>query len=112
MEINASVQEAINKQIREEIASAYIYLSMSAYLESINLPGFAHWMRVQTQEELAHAMKFFHYINERGGRVVLEGIDQPPLEFAGPTDVFEKTLAHEQYITDKIHTLYGMAVEE
>jgi len=112
MELSKKMQDALNEQIKEELASAYIYLSMAAYCESINLGGFAHWMRVQTNEEMEHAMKFYGYIHDRGGRVVLEALDQPPVEFDGPTDVFEKTLAHEQYITGRIHKLYGMAVEE
>ena len=112
MELSQKMQDALNEQIREELASAYIYLSMAAYCESIALPGFAKWMRAQTAEEEEHAMKFFDYINERGGRVQLQPIEGPPVEFEGPTDVFEKTLEHEQYITGRIHDLYGMAVEE
>ena len=112
MELSKKMQDALNEQIREELASAYIYLSMAAYCESINLGGFAHWMQAQSNEEMAHAMKFYGYIHERGGRVVLDAIEQPPTEFAGPLDVFEKTLAHEQYITERIHKLYALAVEE
>ena len=112
MELSKTMQDAINKQINEELASAYIYLSMAAYCESINLPGFAKWMRAQTNEEMEHAMKFFNFVQSRGGRVVLEAIEKPPVEFDGPVDVFEKTLAHEQYITGCIHNLYGMAVKE
>ncbi len=112
MELSKTMQDALNEQIKEELASAYIYLSMAAYCESINLPGFAHWMQGQSNEEMAHAMKFYGYIHGRGGRVVLQAIDQPPVEFEGPIGVFEKTLAHEQYITGRIHKLYGMAVEE
>jgi ferritin len=112
MELSKKMQDALNEQIKEELASAYIYLSMAAYCESINLPGFAHWMRAQTNEEMEHAMKFYGYIHSRGGRVILEAIDKPPAEFEGPVDVFEKTLAHEQYITGRIHNLYGMAVAE
>jgi ferritin len=112
MELSKKMQDALNEQIKEELASSYIYLSMAAYCESINLPGFAKWMRAQSQEELEHALKFFDYINDRGGRVVLHALEQPPIEFAGPTDVFEKTLAHEEFITGRIHELYGMATAE
>jgi ferritin len=112
MEIGTKMQDAINHQIKEELASAYIYLSMSAYLESLSLPGMARWMRVQSQEELAHALKFFDHVVERGGRVVLQGIETPPLEFASPTEAFEKALAHEQFITERIHELYGLAMAE
>jgi ferritin len=112
MELSQKMQDALNEQINEELASAYIYLSMAAYCESIALPGFAHWMRAQTEEEMEHAMKFFDYINDRGGRVQLQAIDGPPVDFDGPTAVFEKTLEHEQFITGRIHKLYSMAVEE
>jgi ferritin len=112
MELSKNMQAALNDQIREEMASAYIYLSMAAYCESINLPGFAAWMGAQSQEELNHAMKIYEYIHDRGGRVLFQALEQPPAEFNGPTDVFAKTLEHEQYITSRIHNLYGMAVEE
>jgi ferritin len=85
---------------------------MAAYFESLNLPGFAKWMVAQSGEEMEHAMKFYGFIHERGGRVLLQAIEQPPLEFDGVIDVFEKTLAHEQYITGRIHKLYALAAEE
>jgi ferritin len=85
---------------------------MAAYCESINLRGFARWMQAQSNEEMSHAMKFYSYIHDRGGRVVLAALEQPPVEFAGPVDVFQKTLAHEQYITNCIHKLYALATEE
>lgn len=112
MDLSRKMQSALNEQIKEEMASAYIYLSMAAYFESINLPGFAHWMVAQSQEELSHAMKFYNYIYDRGGRVTFQALAQPPADFAGPIAVFEKTLAHEQRITGCIHNLYAQAVEE
>lgn len=112
MELSKKLQDALNAQIREELYSSYIYLSMAAYFESINLAGFAHWMRAQSQEELQHAMKFFGYVHERGGRVELAAIDKPPFEFEGPLDVFEKTLEHEQFISSRIADLYSLAIEE
>jgi ferritin len=112
MELGKKMQDALNAQIKEELFSAYIYLSMAAYYESTNLTGFAHWMKVQSQEEVEHALKFYGYIQSRGSRVVLEALPQPPVEFEGPTAVFQKTLEHEQYITGRIHDLYAMAAEE
>lgn len=106
------IQDAVNAQIKRELESAYIYLSMAAYFDSINLPGFAHWMKMQFQEEQAHAFKFYDYIYDRGCRVVLQAIDQPPVEFQSPLDAFEKTLAHEQKVTGHIHDLYALAIEE
>ena len=110
--LNQKVQNAINEQIRNELYSAYLYLSMAAYCESVNMPGMAHWMRMQELEERVHALKMFDFVNERGGRVVLQAIDQPPAEFQSPLDVFEKTLAHEQKVTALINDLYALAVQE
>jgi len=110
--LNQKIQDAVNAQIKRELESAYIYLSMAAYFDSINLPGFAHWMKMQFQEEQAHAFKFYDYIYDRGGRVVLQAIDQPPVEFQSPLDAFEKTLAHEQKVTGHINDLYALAIEE
>ena len=110
--LSKTIQDAMNEQIKNELYSAYLYLSMSAYCEAANLPGFAHWMRVQAQEEEAHAMKFYDFIYERGGRVVLQAIDQPPVEFQSPLNVFEQTLEHEQKVTALIHDLYTLAVQE
>lgn len=110
--LSDKMQQAMNKQIRDELYSAYLYLSMAAYYESQNLPGFARWMRAQAAEEQTHALKFFDYVNERGGRVVLHAIDAPPASFATPVDVFEQTLAHEQHVTGLIHTIYQLALEE
>jgi ferritin len=107
-----TLQDAMNEQIKNELYSAYLYLSMSAYCEAANLPGFAHWMRVQAQEEVGHAMKFFEFINDRGGRVVLQAIDQPPVQFQSPQALFEQTLEHEQKVTGMIHNLYALAVQE
>jgi ferritin len=110
--LNQTVQNAMNEQIKNELYSAYIYLSMSAYFESTNLPGFANWMRMQEQEEKMHAMKFYDFIHERGGRIVLQAIDQPPVKFESPLDVFEKTLEHEQKVTAMINDLYALTVQE
>ncbi len=106
------MQDAINEQIKNELYSGYMYLSMSAYLESENLPGMAHWMRLQDGEERAHAMKFFDYVVDRGGVVTLQAIDRPLATFEGPLDVFEKTLEHERKVTGLIKQLYEVAVKE
>ena len=106
------IEDAMNDQIQRELESAYIYLSMAAYFESINLPGAAQWMKVQTREEEEHAMRFFDFIYDRGGRVMLQAIPQPPIEFASPLAAFEKALAHEQKVTGHINDLYALAVQE
>ena len=110
--LSKTLQDAINEQIKNELYSAYLYLSMAAYYEAANLPGFTHWMRVQSEEEVEHAMKFFDFVYDRGGRVVLHAIDQPPVEFESPLDVFEKTLEHEWKVTSLINQLYELALQE
>ena len=110
--LSKTIQEAMNEQIKNELYSAYQYLSMSAYCESVNLPGFAHWMRVQFQEETEHALKFYDFIQDRGGRVVLEAIDRPVNEFDSSLEVFKQALGQEQQVTKQINDLYGLAVRE
>jgi ferritin len=110
--LGKAVQDAMNEQIKNELHSAYQYLSMAAYCESVNLPGFAHWMRAQSREEMEHAMKFYDFILDRSGRVVLQAIDQPVVEFGSPLEVFEQVLEHEQKVTAMINELYGLAVRE
>lgn len=110
--LNEKVQDALNAQVNHELYAAYLYLAMSAHLEAMNLPGFAHWMRVQSQEEVSHAMKIFDFINERGGRAELEAIAQPPVEFGTPLDVMQAAYEHEQKVTRLIHDLYELATQE
>ena len=110
--LSKKMQDAMNEQIKNELYSGYLYLAMAAYAAEKNLPGFAHWMKAQCQEEVEHAMKFFDHVVERGGRVELRAIDQPPVEFASPTALFEQTLAHEKKVTALIHGLYELALAE
>ncbi|MDK9710779.1 ferritin [Acidaminobacter sp.] len=110
--INKRVEEAFNIQINAELYSAYLYLSMAAYFEAQNLPGFANWMRVQFQEEQFHAMKMFDFVNERGGRVILTKIDGPKVEWENVVDVYEEVLAHEQHVTSLINNIMDIAIDE
>lgn len=110
--LNKKLQDALNEQIKNELYSGYLYLAMSAYFEANNLPGFAHWMRVQAAEEQTHALKLFDFVVDHGGRVELQAIDQPPVEFQSPLAVFEATLAHEQKVTGLIYKLYELAIAE
>ena len=109
--IDQRMQEALNKQLNAELYSAYLYLSMSAHFQSVNLAGFANWMRVQAQEELAHALKFYDYVNERGGRVVLQPVEAPPSAWDSPLALFEHVYQHEQKVTGMINKLVDLAVE-
>jgi ferritin len=110
--LSKTMQDTLNEQINKELYSAYLYLSMSAYFESVNLPGSAKWMRVQHDEEHVHALKFFDYVNDRDGRVTLKVIDQPPADFASPLAVWEMVLEHEKKVTGLIYKLYEQAVKE
>jgi ferritin len=107
--IDQTVLDSINEQIKHELYSAYFYLSMSAHCESENLPGFASWLKVQAGEEQGHAMKFYEYILDRGGKVALQAIPQPPVDFASPQDIFEQVYAHEQKVTGLINHIYDVA---
>ncbi len=110
--ISKKLQDAINSQINKEFYSAYFYLAMSAYCKTKDLDGFANFFYVQYQEEIFHAMKFYNYLLDRGGDVVLAKIDMPPADFKSPLDVFEKTLEHEQIVTKSINDLLDLSIKE
>ena len=110
--ISEKIQEALNEQVNKEFYSAYMYLAMSAYCDTIGLPGFSNWMRMQFEEENLHVTKMYDYILAQGGQIHLKQIDEPPKEYGTPVDIFEKTLEHEQYVTGLIHDLMDLAVGE
>jgi ferritin len=107
--LDKEMEEALNGQLNAEMYSAYLYLAMSAYFQSINLGGFANWMRVQYQEEMVHALKFYDFINERGARVSLKRIDAPQAEWKSPLAAFEGAYSHEQKVTGLINDLVDLA---
>lgn len=110
--ISKAMQDAFNKQINEELASAYIYAAMANYFEHLSLKGFAHWMTLQTREELGHAQRLVKFLNDRGGRVILEAIPAPPAEWPTPLAAFEDAYKHECHISKCINELSTMAVNE
>lgn len=110
--LTKKVEKALNDQIKHELYSSYLYLSMATYCAEINLPGFEQWMRVQSDEERGHGMKFYHYIHGQNGRVQLQPIDQPPATFNSPLDLFNAVLAHEKKVTGLITRLYELALAE
>ena len=110
--LNPKVEEAINEQINAELYSAFLYLSMSAYFQRQNLPGFAKWTYVQYLEETTHALKFFNYVNERGGSVKLAAIKEPPTEWRNPVEVFDAIYKHEQLVTSLIYRIVDIAIQE
>jgi ferritin len=107
--MDKKLAEALNDQLNYELYSAYIYLAMAAYFDSIDLPGFAVWMKTQAKEETAHAMKFYEYLNDRGSTVILAAIPKPAVAYASVLDVFKKSLSHEQSVTVRINKLYEAA---
>jgi ferritin len=110
--LSEKMQQALNDQLNAELASAYIYLSMSAYFQANDLAGMAHWMRVQWQEELMHVSKYYDYISDRHGRVHLSAIAEPPKEWNSPLDAFQHALEHERHITRLIGQLVDLSLEE
>lgn len=110
--ISQTMQNAFNEQMKHEFYSSYLYLSMSAYCDSTNLPGLAQWMRSQATEEMNHAMKIFDHLLDRGGRIQLYPIEQPPVDFASAREVFDQAHRHEQQVTASINAVYGLAMDE
>jgi ferritin len=109
MEISKELQEAINDQINLELYSGYIYLSMAAYFESINLSGMAKWMKIQANEEYEHAMRFWDHVADRGGRVILTEIKAPATEWNSPYAAFENAYEHEKIVTERIFKIGELA---
>jgi len=110
--ISQNMVAALNHQVKHELFSSYLYLSMSAYCEQQALKGFAHWMRSQADEERCHGMKIYEYLQDSGVPVVLESIDQPPAGFGSARQVFQAVLEHERSITTRIHALMAQAKQE
>jgi ferritin len=110
--ISKKMQNALNDQINKEMFSSYLYLSMAAYFEGKNLPGFGNWLRIQAEEEHEHAMKLYNFLLERGGKVELKAIAAPKVDWASTMEAVEEVLKHEQFVTKSIHDLYEVALAE
>ncbi len=110
--MDKKIEKAFNDHLNAEFFSSYLYLSMSNYFVASNLEGMAAWMRIQTDEERMHAMKFIDFINDRGGRVVLDQIEKPKTEWGSPLEAFQEAYAHEQLISKKINALVDLAIKE
>lgn len=110
--IRPAVNKLMNEQIVKEYFSAWMYMQMAAYFEGLNLKGFAHWLRVQAQEESCHGLIFFNHILERGAAVKLGAVPVPPARFKSPLDVFEQGLKHEYTVTASIHAIMAAAKKE
>ncbi|MCL1985871.1 MAG: ferritin [Betaproteobacteria bacterium] len=110
--LSKAMNKNLNEQVTWEFYSGYLYLGMSAYFQEAGLPGFAHWMRIQAQEELSHGILFYNFTLGRGGSIKLANIDAPAAGYKNTLDVFEKTLAHENAVTARINKLVGQARKE
>ena len=110
--ISQKLQDAINEQINSEFYAAHLYLSMATYCDTLSLGGFAHWMKLQYEEEQSHALKLYDFLTDRGGRAVLQAIEQPPVEFESVTSIMQLALEQEKMVTAKIDTLYELALDE
>ncbi len=110
--LNEKLLRALNEQINREMYSAYLYMSMSSYSDTVGLKGFANWFMVQYHEEMLHAMKIYEYIQHQGKQPILKALAGPPTTFESPLDMFEKTLEHEQFITRSINDLSDLAIAE
>jgi ferritin len=110
--ISNAMQAAVNEQINKELYSSYLYLSMAAHFESVNLPGFATWMHAQADEEREHGMKLFRHLMDRGGKVQLKGIAGPQTDWKTSLEAFQQVQEHEAAVTASIHALYELALKE
>ena len=110
--MNQIIQDALNKQLNEELYSSYLYLSMTAWLESKNLAGMAHWMRLQAREEVGHAIRLVDFIMDRDGKVELHAIDKPATGYESPLEVMQASLDHERKVSGWINEIYQRAVDE
>lgn len=106
------MEDALNDQVKFELWSAYLYLSMASYFEDMGLMGFANWMKVQEQEEKFHATKFYNYTFERGGRIRLQTLEAPENTWESPLVAFKEVLKHERSVTARINDLMNLAIEE
>jgi ferritin len=112
MTLPPKLERALNDQINLEFQSAYAYLGMAAYFEHTAFSGFAQWMKLQGNEELSHANKFFSYVVDRGGKVTLQALPQPKCEYATALEAFQTSLTHEQKVSASICLLYELATSE
>ncbi len=110
--LNPKIEKAFNEQINAETYSSYLYLSMAAWFDNQQLAGFAHWMKIQALEEMTHALRFYNYIHDRGGKVSLKPVAGPPANWQSPLNAFEEVLKHELLVTGLINKLVGLARKE
>lgn len=112
MPFSGTMEKSLNDQISKEFYASYLYLAMSAWFAERNFDGFAKWMRLQADEERAHAMRIYDFVLDRGGKVVLGAVEEPPVKWKSPVEVFETARKHEQLVSGSINDLYTQALTE
>ena len=110
--IKDKIEKALNLQLNQELYAFYLYLSMSAYFDSLNLNGFANWMRFQAEEEKTHGLKFYDYILQANGKIDLQQIDAPKKSWKSVLEVFEDTYNHEKKVTESIYDIVDLSIAE
>jgi ferritin len=110
--IKEKIEKALNHQLNQELYAFYLYLSMSAYFESLNLNGFANWMRFQAEEEKTHGLKFYDYILQANGKIDLKQIEAPKKDWKNVREVFEDTYKHEKKVTESIYDIVDLSIAE
>ena len=110
--LSKELETALNEHLDAELFASHLYLAMAAYCESIRLPGAAHWMQLQSEEERGHALRFYQFINDRGGRIMVGSLDAPPTDFGSLTGVFQAALEHERGVSERIQSLYRLTTDE
>lgn len=111
MPISKTLATAMNEQVGKELYTSNLYLAMAAHFDAADLPGFSHWLQLQSDEERSHALKLFGYVLERGGRVMLGGVDAPPASFGDVASVVQQVADHEAQVTAAINAIYEIAVQ-
>ncbi len=112
MPMNEKVEAGLNAQIDAEFTSSFLYLSLAAYYHSLNLDGFATYMRVQAEDERTHGMKLFDLLDARGGRVLITGVSKPPTHWDSPRAGIEDVLKWEMTNTERINSLIKLAHDQ
>jgi ferritin len=107
--MDKELHQRLNEHLQLEFGAAHSYLAMSLWFEERNLPGFAGWMRRQSQEETVHAHRFIQHLVERDLKVELPAVPKPPSEWKSPRAAVESVLAAEQSVTSSINALYDLA---
>lgn len=109
--INNKINDALNDQMNFELYSAYLYLSMAYYFNSINLHGFSHWIKIQSQEEIKHAMKIYNFMCDKHFQIKFGNISNPTITWTSPINAIQNVLDHEKIVTKRINLIMDIAID-